>query len=506
MLVTAAANSTATTCKLLIGGRWVDSTSDRYDDVYNPSTGEVIARVPLCNAADVDRVVQSADKAFRAWAETPIVERARIMFRFRDLVEKRAEDLARIVTREHGKTISESRASVLRGMEMIEFACGLPSLVMGEMLENLAAGVDCETVRHPLGVVAGITPFNFPLMVPLWMYPVALVCGNCFVLKPSPRVPLSSIRAAELLLEAGVPEGVFSLVHGDKTCVDALLTHPKLRAISFVGSTPIAKYIYETGTAHGKRVQAAGGAKNHVIVMPDADLDAAVAGLQHAAFGCAGERCMAGSLALPIGGVADELIRQLSVSAGKMKVGRTDTGAAVDMGPVISKPHLERVRGYVEMAGREQATVPLDGRGIKVADAPNGFYLGPTIIDHVPPQSTLAREEIFGPVLTVSRVKSLDEALALGQSCEFGNGAVIFTQSGRAAREFKHRFNAGMIGINVGVPAPMAWFPFTGWNRSFFGDLHIQGKEGMQFYTQQRMTMTRWPAPQSGEGAGWKPH
>lgn len=500
------ATMTAAACKCLVGGRWVDALSDRHDDVFNPSTGEVIAQVPLCSAEDVDRAVKAADAAFPAWAETPAVERARIMFRYRDLVEKHGEDLARTVSREHGKTIGESRASVLRGMEMIEFACGLPSMMMGETMENLAAGVDCETIRHPLGVVAGITPFNFPLMVPLWMYPVALVCGNCFILKPSPRVPMSANLAGKLLMDAGLPEGVFSIIHGDKVAVDGLLKHPRVRAISFVGSTPVAKYIYETGTAHGKRVQAAGGAKNHVIIMPDADLDSAVAGLQHAAFGCAGERCMAGSLALPVGNVADELVKRLSVSAAKMKVGRTDTGVNVDMGPVISKQHLDRVRGYVDIAGKEHATVALDGRGVRVADAPNGFYLGPTIIDNVPAQGTLAREEIFGPVLTVSRVKTLEDALALGRTCEFGNGAVIFTQSGRAAREFKHRFNAGMIGINVGVPAPMAWFPFTGWNMSFFGDLHIQGKEGMQFYTQQRMTMTRWPVPQSGEGVGWKPH
>jgi malonate-semialdehyde dehydrogenase (acetylating)/methylmalonate-semialdehyde dehydrogenase len=428
------------------------------------------------------------------------------MFRFRDLLEKHIDDIARVVTREHGKTLAESRASVERGIEMAEFAAGLPSLLVGETLADIAPNVDAETLRHPLGVVAGITPFNFPAMVPLWMYPVALTCGNCFILKPSPRVPMSSIRIGELLLEAGIPEGVFSIVHGDKTCVDALLTHPLVRAISFVGSTPIARYIYETGTAHGKRVQAAGGAKNHIIIMPDADMKTTVEGLKHAAFGCAGERCMAGSLAVPVGDIADEVIANLRDAAQRMTVGRTDTGGKVDMGPVISSEHRDRVRGYIDVAESGRETVALDGRAVRVADAPGGFFVGPTIIDRVAPDSRLAREEIFGPVLSVTRVKSLDEAIALGQRCDFGNGAAIFTQSGRAAREFKQRFNAGMIGINVGVPAPMAWFPFTGWNSSFFGDLHIQGKEGMLFYTQQRMTMTRWPAAETRPETLWKPH
>jgi len=333
---------------------------------------------------------------------------------------------------------------------------------------------------------------------------VALVCGNTFVLKPSPRVPLSAIRIAELLLEAGVPEGVFNLVHGDKSCVDAILHHPLVRAVSFVGSTPVAKYIYETGTAQGKRVQAAGGAKNHVIVMPDADLDAAVAGLQHAAFGCAGERCMAAALTLPVGDVAEPLVQRLTDAAAKMRVGRTDTGAKdVDMGPLISREHRDRVVGYIERAERGEAKIAFDGRKVPV-DSPGGFFVGPTVLDEVRPDSPLATDEIFGPVLGVVRVRTLEEALELGRRCEYGNGAVIYTTSGRAAREFKLRFNAGMIGINVGVPAPMAWFPFTGQNRSFFGDLHIQGTEGMLFYTQQKMIMTRWPEPKSG--VGWKPH
>jgi malonate-semialdehyde dehydrogenase (acetylating)/methylmalonate-semialdehyde dehydrogenase len=495
------------TCRCLIGGEWVEARAERFGEVFNPSTGEVIARTPFCGAEDVDRAVQAALRAFPKWRETPVTDRARIMFRFRELLAKHADEVARVVSREHGKTYAESLASVQRGVEMIEFACSIPSLIGGEIVENLAPNVDSETVRHPLGVVAGITPFNFPAMVPLWMYPIAITCGNCFVLKPSERVPLSAIRVGELLLEAGLPEGVFSMVHGDKECVDALLKHPDIKAISFVGSTKVAKHVYETGTAHGKRVQAAGGAKNHMIIMPDADMEPTINGLRGSAFGCAGERCMAGSLAVPVGDVADEVVGRLCEAAGKMKTGRTDTGAAVDMGPLISKPHLERVCGYLDIAQKEGATLALDGRKVKVKDAPNGFFIGPTVIDHVKPEMRVAKEEIFGPVLSVCRVGSLEEAFKLGQLCEYGNGAVIFTRSGRAAREFKRRFNAGMIGINVGVPAPLAWFPFTGWNRSFFGDLHIQAKEGLTFYTQQRMTLTRWfePAKQDVHDPVWRP-
>ncbi|MFH1748875.1 MAG: CoA-acylating methylmalonate-semialdehyde dehydrogenase [Planctomycetota bacterium] len=485
-----------TTCKCLIGGQWTEARAERFVDVWNPSTGEVIARTPLCGAGDVDRAVQAAQKAFAAWGDTPSPDRARIMFRFRDLLERHADEVARICTREHGKTFAESRASVQRGVEMIEFACGLPSLLMGDALRNLAPGVDCETIRHPLGVVAGVTPFNFPAMVPLWMYPIALVCGNCFILKPSERVPLSSMRIAELLLEAGLPEGVFSIVHGDRVCVDALLMHPDVKAISFVGSTAVAKHIYETGTAHGKRVQAAGGAKNHLVIMPDAELYPTVRGMLHSAFGCAGERCMAGSLAVPVGDVADELVERFTAATKELRVGRTDLpDSAADMGPVISRRHQERVCEYIASAEREGARIVLDGREVEVAGGSGGFFVGPTIIDHVTPEMTVAREEIFGPVLPFVRVKTLEEATALSHRSPYANGGVIFTNSGPAAREFKHKFNAGMIGVNLGVPAPMAWFPFTGWKQSFFGDLHIQAKEGMLFYTQQRMIMTRWFEP-----------
>ena len=496
-----------THCRCLIAGAWTDARTERYGDVWNPSTGQVIAKVPQCTAQDVNRAVEAAAEAFPSWRETPIIDRAHIMFRFRELLLQHADEIARIVSLEHGKTFAESKASVQRGVEMVEFACGLPSLIGGELVHNLAPNVDSDTVRYPLGVVAGITPFNFPAMVPLWMYPNALTCGNCFILKPSPRAPLSAIRVAEFLAEAGLPEGVFSMVHGDKECVDALLTHPQIKAISFVGSTPVARYIYQTGTAHDKRVQAAGGAKNHMVIMPDAELEPTVAAIRHSAFGCAGERCMAGSLAVPVGDVADAFVDRLCETAAGMRVGRTDGDGEVDMGPLISRQHLDNVRGHIDRAESAGARIALDGRDLRVPDGPDGFFLGPTVVDHVTPQMPICHDEVFGPVLTVSRVGSLEEAIALGERCQYANGAVIFTQSGRAAREFKLRFKAGMIGINVGVPAPLAWFPFTGWHSSFFGDLHIQATEGMMFYTQQRMTLTRWFTPREKDRHDpvWRP-
>jgi malonate-semialdehyde dehydrogenase (acetylating)/methylmalonate-semialdehyde dehydrogenase len=474
---------------MLINGEWVTSTSTRSSDVFNPSRGTKIARVPLASADETSKAIEAAHAAFPAWSETPVVQRAQLLFRYRELLMRDFEKIAQCVTREHGKTLVEARASVQRGIEVVEFACGAPTMLMGQSLPNLARNVDGETVRHSLGVCAGITPFNFPAMVPMWMFPVAIVCGNTFVLKPSEKVPLASNMLAQLLVEAGCPAGVFNVVHGDKEAVDVLLTHPLVRAVSFVGSTAIAKYVYETGTKNGKRVQAAGGAKNHLIIMPDADLDQAVTALQQSAFGCAGERCMAGSVALPVGNVADRLVERLVEKSSKMTVGRTDEGAAVDMGPLISGPHRDRVASYLKIGADEGATVALDGR----KDAPaEGFFLKPSVVDHVKANMKLATDEIFGPVLSVVRAGDLDEALAIGRNSPYGNGASIFTQSGYAAREFKHKFNAGMIGINIGVPAPMAWFPFTGWNQSFFGDLHIQGHESVLFYTQGKTTMTRW--------------
>jgi malonate-semialdehyde dehydrogenase (acetylating) / methylmalonate-semialdehyde dehydrogenase len=490
--------------KMLIGGRWEASLSSRSGPVFNPSNGSIIAQVPFCAIEEVDRAVRAAAAALPAWAETPVVERARVMFRFRERLAVHAEELANLVTREHGKTVAEARASVQRGVEVVEFACGVPSLLMGQSLANIARQVDCETIRHPVGVCAGITPFNFPAMVPLWMFPIAITCGNTFVLKPSEKVPLSAVRLGELLMESGLPEGVLNIVHGDRECVDALLTHPLVRAVSFVGSTAVARHVYATGTRNGKRVQAAGGAKNHMIIMPDADLDQAATALALSAFGCAGERCMAGSVAVPVGTVADSLVDRLSQGASRMKVGPTDGGADVDMGPLVTRAHLDRVAAYLDVGRSEGVELVLDGR--LNARSGDGFLIGPSLLDRVEPSMRVAREEIFGPVLSVIRVDDLEAALAIGRACPYGNGASIFTRSGWAARQFKQQFNAGMIGINIGVPAPMAWFPFTGWNSSFFGDLHIQGTESVQFYTQQKMTMTRWfESPQdSPQDPVWK--
>jgi malonate-semialdehyde dehydrogenase (acetylating)/methylmalonate-semialdehyde dehydrogenase len=450
----------------------------------------VIGSVPFATVAQTGKVVEAAAAALPAWAETPVVERARLMFRFRALLEQHFEELAALVTREHGKTLAESRAEVNRGIEVVEFACGIPSLIAGDILPNIAGDVDAEAVRHPVGVCVGITPYNFPFMVPLWMFPIALTCGNTFILKPSEKVPLSSVRLGELLSEAGLPDGVFNIVHGDRECVDALLDHPKVAAISFVGSTAIAKYIYERGTAAGKRVQSAGGAKNHLIIMPDAEMDQTVKALAASAYGCAGQRCMAGSVAVAVGKAGDPVVEGLVDYASTLKVGPTDGNEGVDMGPVIRAEHRDRVASYLDIAKGEGATVALDGRRKFNSE---GFLLGPSVVDKVKPEMRVWKEEIFGPVLSVVRTGDLDEAIAIGNQCDFGNGAAIFTRSGYAAREFKRHFNAGMIGINVGVPAPMAWFPFTGWNRSFFGDLHIQGTESIQFYTRQKVTLTRWP-------------
>ncbi len=475
----------------LVAGQWVTPEADAFENVFNPSTGETIATVPLSSAAMVDHVVQTAVAAAAKWAATPVIDRARVMFRYRELLEKNFESISQIITREHGKTLAESRAELQRGIEVVEFACGIPSLIMGDVLPNIAKEVDATCVRHPVGVCVGITPYNFPAMVPMWMFPVALTCGNPFILKPSEKTPLTANALAELLVEAGIPEGVFSVIHGSRECVDALLSHPKVAAISFVGSTSVAEYIYRTGTANGKRVQAAGGAKNHLIIMPDADIDQTVKALAASAYGCAGQRCMAGSLAIAVGGAADPLIDGLVDYASKIKVGPSDGDEAIEMGPLIRAEHRDRVASYLDIAADDGATIALDGRTIDGL----GFLIGPSVVDHVLPQMRVAKEEIFGPVLSVSRVQTIEDALALGDQCEFGNGAVIFTQSGYASRQFQQHFNAGMLGINVGVPAPMAWLPFTGWNRSFFGDLHVQGKEGIQFYTRQKVTLCRWPKP-----------
>lgn len=475
-----------------LNGAWSTRADLPATPVYNPSTGEVIAECPVGNATLVDEAVQAAAAAFPAWRDTPVMERARIFFRYRQLVETHFDEICRTITREHGKTLAEARGSVFRGLENIEYACGAPTLLMGDTLENIARRVDCETVHQPLGVCVGITPFNFPAMVPLWMFPLALACGNTFVLKPSEKVPLSVVRLIELLQEAGLPDGVLNVVHGGREAVDALLTHPTVRAISFVGSSPIAKYVHEVGTRHGKRVQANGGAKNYIVIMPDADIPKSVEALSMAAFGCAGERCMAGSTALTVGKAAERLLPSLTSAARAMRVGRTDGDAQPDMGPVITGAHRDRVVSLIDGSENEGARILCDGRRPKVTDAPEGFFVGATIVDEVAAEMTIAREEVFGPVLNVMRMDDLDAAIELANRSAYGNGAAIFTQSGRAAREFKHRVKAGMVGINIGVPATVAPFPFTGWDDSFYGDLHIQGREGVAFYTQQKVITSRW--------------
>src|SRR5438552_945511 len=487
-----------TSVPLFVSGEWRELRDVETSPVFNPSRGEVIAEVPMCTKEDVDLAVRAAADAFPAWRDTPPVERARVFFRYRQLIEENFDRICESVTREHGKTLAEARGSVYRGIENVEYACGVPTLLMGDTLENLARGVDCETLNQPLGVCGGITPFNFPAMVPMWMFPLAIACGNTFVLKPSEKVPLTVVITVELLEKAGLPKGVLNLVHGGRECVDALLTHPKVKAISFVGSSPVAKYIYETGTRHGKRVQANGGAKNYLIVMPDADVSRTVEALSTSAFGCAGERCMAGSTAITVGKAADHILPSLVEAARAIRVGPTDMATQPDMGPLITAQHRDHVLKLVASGEKEGAKVIADGRGVKISDAPNGFFIGATVVDQIQSDMTIAREEVFGPVLNVMRMEDLSHAIEIANKSNYGNGTAIFTNSGKAAREFKNRVKAGMVGINVGVPATMAMFPFSGWDESFYGDLHIQGKEGVQFYTQQKVVSTRW----FGDGVG----
>lgn len=489
-------------CPLYYDGKWIIPDGKFASPVFNPSRGSVIASVPLCGAAEVDLVVASAKAAYPAWRDTPPNERAQVLFRVKILLEDAFEDLCLGIATEHGKTLSEARGDLRRGIEVVEYACGIPTLLMGESLENIARGIDCHTDRHPLGVVAGICPFNFPALVPMWMWPLAIACGNTFVLKPSEKVPLTMQRVVALLEKAGLPPGVMNIVHGGRECVDAILEHPDVKAISFVGSTPVAREIHRKGTLNGKRVQAAGGAKNFIILMPDADVDRTVEALKDGAFGCAGERCMAGSTAVAVGDAGDKLLPALADLVKAMKVGPTDVrDTQPDMGAVISAEHRTRVSGLIDAGEHSGAKVLADGRATKVGEAPEGFFLGPTLIDHVDEKNPLMETEVFGPVLAVMRAKNLEDAIATANRQAFGNGAAIFTNSGKAAREFRRDVSAGMVGINVGVPAPLAYFPFSGWNDSFFGDLHIQGKEGVEFYTQRKTTTTRWFG--FGDGEIW---
>ncbi len=476
---------------------WIDGAAQaagaqRFGEVFDPARGAAIRLAPLCEAADVERAVSAAARAFPAWRDTPPLRRARILMRFRELLEASKEALARLVVEEHGKTLEDAIGSVTRGIEVVEFACGIPHLLKGEFAENVGGGIDCVSLRQPLGVCAGITPFNFPVMVPLWMFPVALACGNTFVLKPSEKVPSASLRMAELLHAAGLPPGVFNVIHGDRVVVDALLNHPLVKAVSFVGSTPVARHVYETGTRAGKRVQALGGAKNHAVVLADADLEFTAEALTGAAYGSAGERCMAVSAVVAVGAAGDALVAKLKEKASAIRVG-PGCAAGVGMGPVISAPHRARVAGYVDQGVKEGAELVLDGRGLEVPGNEDGFFLGPTLFDRVRPEMSIYRDEIFGPVLAVLRAATLEEAIALVNANPYGNGTAIFTRDGGAARRFQNGVEAGMVGINVPVPVPMAFFSFGGWKASLFGDLHVHGPDGVRFYTRGKVVTTRWP-------------
>ncbi|UXI68813.1 CoA-acylating methylmalonate-semialdehyde dehydrogenase [Tahibacter amnicola] len=477
-----------------VGGQRNGSLQSRTSPVYNPATGEQTGVLPLATPADVDAAVQAARAAFPAWAATPPARRARVMFKFREILEANAQVLAAQITAEHGKTHSDALGEVARGIEVVEFACGIPQLLKGEISENVGTQIDSHSLRQPLGVVAGITPFNFPAMVPLWMAPIAMACGNTFVLKPSERDPSASLLLAEWLQQAGLPDGVFNVVHGDKVAVDAILAHPGVQAVSFVGSTPIARYIYATGCANGKRVQALGGAKNHLVVLPDADLDQTADALMGAGYGSAGERCMAISVAVTVGDeTADKLIAKLAPRVKALKIGRGDADG-MDMGPLITAVHRDKVKGYVDQGVGEGAQLVVDGREHRVEGCEDGFFLGGCLFDHVQPEHRIYQEEIFGPVLSVVRVGSYEEAVALVNGHEYGNGVSLFTRDGEAARDFIHRIQVGMVGINVPIPVPVAYHSFGGWKSSLFGDHHMYGPEGVRFYTRLKTVTTRWPS------------
>jgi malonate-semialdehyde dehydrogenase (acetylating) / methylmalonate-semialdehyde dehydrogenase len=475
-----------------ISGHAIPGTSGRTGSIYNPATGQIQAEVPLANQSELNAAVEAAQTAFPDWSAQPPLRRARILFRFRELLDQRADDLAAILTSEHGKILSDAKGEVTRGLEVVEFATAIPQLLKGEHTEQVGPGIDSWSLRQPLGVVAGITPFNFPAMVPLWMFPIALACGNTFILKPSERDPSASIFLAGLLKEAGLPDGVFNVVHGDKEAVDAILEHPSIKAVSFVGSTPIAEYVYTHGTAHGKRVQALGGAKNHMIVMPDADLDQAADALVGAAYGSAGERCMSISVAVAVtNATADALIEKLRPRIAALHIS-PGTEPKADLGPLVTGQHLNRVCCYLDLGRTEGATLLIDGRDAALPRG-EGFFLGACLFDHVKPHMRIYREEIFGPVLGIVRANTFETALKLIDDHEFGNGTAIFTRDGDTARTFAHRVQAGMVGINVPIPVPMAFHSFGGWKRSLFGDHAIYGPEGVRFYTRLKTITARWP-------------
>jgi malonate-semialdehyde dehydrogenase (acetylating)/methylmalonate-semialdehyde dehydrogenase len=471
-----------------INGRAL-APAGRMGEVFNPATGQVMRRVPLCDAQTIDFAVAAAASAYPAWRDTPPLRRARILQKFLQLLQANQAALARIITDEHGKTLPDAMGSVQRGIEVVEFACGIPQLLKGEHSENVGTGVDCHSVRQPVGVCAGITPFNFPVMVPLWMFPMAIACGNTFVLKPSEKVPSASILMAELFKEAGLPDGVLNVVHGDKEAVDALLNHPGVAAVSFVGSTPIAKYIYETCARNGKRVQALGGAKNHAVVLPDADLEFAADALIGAAYGSAGERCMAISAVVAVGAAGDPLVKLLEKKAKAIRIGAGDA-EGVDMGPLVTCQHRDKVASYIDAGVKEGARLVVDGRPLRDKE---GFFLGTTLFDHVKPEMSIYKDEIFGPVLVVVRRNTLEEAIELVNRNPYANGTAIFTESGGAARRFENEIQVGMVGINVPIPVPVAYYSFGGWKNSLFGDLHVHGAEGVKFYTRTKAITTRWP-------------
>ncbi|MBM7788674.1 CoA-acylating methylmalonate-semialdehyde dehydrogenase [Tenggerimyces flavus] len=485
-----------------IAGAPTPGTSTRRGPVWNPATGEQQAEVVLGTAEDVDLAVQAATKAFESWQDVSVSRRAKIMFAFRELVDRHVDDLARIVSSEHGKVLSDARGEVLRGLEVIEFCCGIPQLLKGEYSDQVSSGIDAYSFRQPLGVVAGITPFNFPAMVPMWMHPVAIACGNTFVLKPSERDPSASRLVAELWQQAGLPDGVFNVVHGDKEAVDAVLDHPDIAAVSFVGSTPIAKYVHERASRTGKRVQALGGAKNHAVVLPDADLDFAADHITAAGYGSAGQRCMAISAVVAVGAAGDALVAKLDSRAAAVQVGAGDDESA-EMGPVVTREAQQRITSYLDGAAGEGAQVVVDGRGLSVAGHENGFFVGPSLLDRVTPSMRVYTDEIFGPVLVVLRAETLDEAIALVNANPYGNGVAIFTGSGEAARTFQRRVTVGMIGVNVPIPVPMAFYSFGGWKDSLFGDRHIHGSEGVSFYTRGKAVTSRWPHVEHPTDAGF---
>lgn len=477
-----------------IGGKPSEAVPERWGPLYDPATGQQTGEVAFASRTEVDAAVAAARAAFPAWRATSLARRSRILFAFRELVEKHQDELAALLTAEHGKVHSDALAEVGRGLEVIDFACGIPELIKGEYSENVSTGVDSYSIRQPLGVVAGITPFNFPAMVPMWMYPIAIACGNTFVLKPSEKDPSASMRSAELLAEAGLPDGVFNVVHGDRMAVDALLEHPQVAAASFVGSTPIARHVYETAAAHGKRVQALGGAKNHMIVLPDADLEGAADAAVSAAYGSAGERCMAISAVVAVGSAADSLVEGMRQRVQDLRVGPGRQSES-QMGPLVTREHRDRVASYVARGEAEGATLVVDGRGLRVPGHEEGFFLGASLLDFVTPEMSVYRDEIFGPVLVVLRVPTYDAALDLVARNPWGNGVALFTRDGGIARRFQHDVEAGMVGINVPIPVPVAYYSFGGWKASLFGDTHIYGREGVRFYTRAKVVTSRWPEP-----------